>query len=146
GPDAPEAMLGLNAWPIAPGTINYRAGSFMAASDSLYITVKGRQAHGSSPWRGIDPIYVSSQIVTALQGIPSRQLDITKGPAVITIGSVRGGVRGNIIPDEVEMMGTIRTFDAGVREELHAKLKKTVNLIAEAAGAEATVTIDPYSP
>ena len=146
GPDAPEAIFGLHAWPIAPGTINYRAGSFMAASDSLYITVKGRQAHGSSPWRGIDPIYVSSQIVTALQGIPSRQLDITKGPAVITIGSVHGGVRGNIIPDEVEMMGTIRTFDAGVREELHAKLRKTVNLIAEAAGAEATVTIDPYSP
>ncbi|HLU06079.1 MAG TPA: amidohydrolase [Woeseiaceae bacterium] len=146
GPGAPEAIFGLHAWPVPAGTINYRAGSFMAASDSLYITVKGRQAHGSSPWKGIDPIFVSSQIISALQGIPSRQLDITKGPAVITIGSVHGGVRGNIIPDEVEMMGTIRTFDVGVREELHAKLKKTVNLIAEAGGAEATITIDPYSP
>ena len=146
GPDAPEAIFGLHAWPVPAGTINYRAGSFMAASDSLYITVKGRQAHGSAPWMGVDPIFVSSQIVTALQGIPSRQLDITKGPAVITIGSMHGGVRGNIIPDVVEMMGTIRTFDAGVREELHAKLKKTVHLIAEAAGAEATITIDPYSP
>jgi amidohydrolase len=146
GSDAPEAIFGLHAWPVPAGTINYRAGSFMAASDSLYITVKGRQAHGSAPWTGVDPIFVSSQIVTALQGIPGRQLDITKGPAVITIGSMHGGVRGNIIPDVVEMMGTIRTFDAGVREELHAKLKKTVNLTAEAGGAEATITIDPYSP
>ena len=146
GPDAPEAIFGLHAWPVPAGTINYRAGSFMAASDSLYITVRGRQTHGSAPWMGVDPIFVSSQIVTALQGIPSRQLDITKGPAVITIGSMHGGVRGNIIPDQVEMMGTIRTFDAGVREELHARLKRTVGMIAEAAGAEATITIDPYSP
>jgi amidohydrolase len=146
GPDAPVAIFGLHAWPVPAGTINYRPGSFMAASDSLYVTVRGRQAHGSAPWMGVDPIFVSSQIVTALQGIPSRQLDITKGPAVITIGSMHGGVRGNIIPDTVEMMGTIRTFDAGVREELHAKLKKTITLIAEAAGAEATITIDPYSP
>ena len=146
GPDAPEAIFGLHAWPVPVGTINYRPGGFMAASDSLYITVRGRQAHGSAPWMGVDPIFVSSQIVTALQGIPGRQLDITKGPVVITIGSMHGGVRGNIIPDEVEMMGTIRTFDEGVREELHAKLKKTVTLIAEAAGAEATITIDPYSP
>lgn len=146
GPDAPEAIFGLHAWPVPVGTINYRPGSFMAASDSLYITVKGRQAHGSSPWKGVDPIFVASQIITALQGIPSRQLDITKGPAVITIGSFHGGVRGNIIPDEVELMGTIRTFDVGVREELHARLKNTVNLIAEAGGAEATITIDPYAP
>jgi amidohydrolase len=146
GPDAPQAIFGLHAWPVPAGTINYRPGSFMAASDTLYITVRGRQAHGSAPWMGVDPIFVSSQIVTALQGIPGRQLDITKGPAVITIGSMHGGVRGNIIPDEVEMMGTIRTFDEGVREELHAKLKRTVTLIAEAGGAEATVAIDSYSP
>lgn len=146
GPDAPEAIFGLHAWPVPAGTLNYRAGSFMAASDNLQIEIRGRQTHGSSPWRGVDPIYVAAQIVTALQGIPGRQLDITKGPAVITIGSIRGGVRGNIIPDAVHMLGTIRTFDAGVREELHAKLKKTVNLIAEASGAEATITIDPYSP
>lgn len=146
GSDAPEAIFGLHAWPVPAGTINYRSGSFMAASDSLYITVRGRQTHGSSPWLGVDPIHAASQIVTALQAIPSRQLDITKGPAVITIGSMRGGVRGNIIPDEVEMLGTIRTFDVGVREELHAKLRKTVDLVAESAGAEASVTIDPYAP
>jgi amidohydrolase len=94
---------------------------------------------------GVDPIHVAAQVMTALQSIPSRQLDITKGPAVITIGSIEGGVRGNIIPDEVKMMGTIRTFDVGVREELHARLKRTVTAIAESAGAEATITIDPYS-
>ena len=146
GPDAPEAIFGLHVWPVPVGTLNYHAGSFMAASDSLYIDVRGRQTHGSSPWRGVDPIFVAAEIMTALQGIPSRQLDITRGPAVITIGSIRGGVRGNIIPDDVHMEGTIRTFDAGVREALHAKLKKTVEHIAEASGAAATVTIDPYAP
>jgi amidohydrolase len=118
----------------------------MAASDELYIDIQGKQTHGSAPWMGVDPIHVASQIMTALQAIPSRHLDITKGPAVITIGSIHGGVRGNIIPDTVEMMGTIRTFDVGVREELHARLKKTVGNIADAAGATASVTIKPYAP
>jgi len=145
-PDAPEAIFGLHAWPARAGTLNYRAGPFMAASDSLAIDIRGRQTHGSSPWRGVDPIYVAGQIVTALQGIPARQLDITKGPAVITIGSIRGGVRGNIIPDDVRLEGTIRTFDTGVREELHARLRRTVDHIAEASGASVTVTIDPYAP
>lgn len=146
GPDAPEAIFGLHAWPARAGTINYRSGSFLAAADSLQINVKGRQTHGSSPWRGVDPIFVAAQIMTALQAIPSRQLDITKGPAVITIGSIHGGVRGNIIPDEVEMIGTIRTFDSGEREKLLAKLRQTVNLVAEASGATAQVAIDPYGP
>jgi amidohydrolase len=146
GADAPEAIFGLHAWPVRAGTINYRPGSFLAASDWLQINVKGRQTHGSSPWKGVDPVFVAAEIMTALQAIPSRQLDITKGPAVITIGSIHGGVRGNIIPDEVEMLGTIRTFDAGVRENLHAKLRRTVRLIAESSGATTTVTIQPYSP
>ena len=146
GADAPEAIFGLHAWPTTSGTLSYRAGSFLAAADWLEITVTGRQTHGSSPWRGVDPIFVASQIMTAVQAIPSRQLDITKGPAVITIGSFHGGIRGNIIPDQVRMLGTIRTFDAGVQENLHARLRRTVLLIAEAAGAEASVTIEPYSP
>lgn len=146
GPDAPEAILGLHAWPGDSGTLMYRSGSVMAAADGLQINVSGRQTHGSSPWLGVDPIYVAAQITTAIQGIPSRHLDITKGPAVITIGSFHGGVRGNIIPVEVELQGTIRTFDTGVREELHAKLRSTVRAIAEANGATATVSIDPYAP
>jgi len=146
GPDAPEAIFGLHAWPVPTGTLNYRSGSFMAAADSLYITVIGEQTHGSSPWRGVDPIFVSAQIMTALQAIPSRYIDITKGPAVITIGSIHGGIRGNIIPDKVEMMGTIRTFDAGEREVLHAKLRKTVRGIADAAGATVDVSIGNAAP
>ncbi len=146
GDDAPEAIFGLHAWPGRAGTINYRSGSFLAAADSMHITVKGRQTHGSSPWRGVDPIFIAGQIMMAIQAIPSRQLDITKGPAVITIGSIHGGVRHNIIPEEVEMTGTIRTFDAGERESLLAKLRRTVDMVAEAGGATATVTIEPYAP
>lgn len=146
GPNPPEAIIGLHAWPGDVGTIMYRAGSFMAAADGLQINIVGEQTHGSSPWLGVDPIYVAAQVATAIQGIPARHLDITKGPAVITIGSIHGGVRGNIIPQEVEMQGTIRTFDVGVREELHAKLRSTVESIAEANGATATVTIEGYAP
>lgn len=142
GPDAPEAIFGLHVWPGETGTLGYRFGPSMAAADNLQINIKGTQTHGSSPWLGVDPIYVASLINVAIQSIPSRHLDITAGPAVITIGSIHGGVRGNIIPDQVEMLGTIRTFDAGVREKLHAKLRSTVQAIATANGATATVTID----
>ena len=145
-PDAPEAILGLHVWPVPTSTLNYRMGGFMAAADPLYITVTGEQTHGSSPWRGVDPIHVSAQIMIALQGIAGRQMDITKGPVVITIGSIHGGVRGNIIPDEVQMMGTVRTFDVGEREMLHAKIRKTVYAIADAAGATATVTFGASAP
>lgn len=146
GPYPPEAIFGLHVWPVPVGTLSYRSGPFMAAADGLQIIIRGRQTHGSSPWSGVDPINVAAQVMTAAQAIPSRQLDSTKGPAVITIGSIHGGVRGNIIPDEVRMDGTIRTFDAGVREELHARLRKTVNLIAEAAGATAEVIITTAAP
>jgi amidohydrolase len=146
GDDPPEAMIGLHAWPAEHGTINYRSGPMMAAADSLYITVIGEQTHGSSPWLGVDPIHVATQIVNAIQGIPSRHVDVTRGPAVITIGSIQGGVRGNIIPDRVEMMGTIRTFDAGEREKLHVRLRETVTKIAEANGATAEVVIDGAAP
>jgi amidohydrolase len=146
GPDAPEAILGLHAWPRDTGTITYRAGGFMAAADGLQINIKGVQTHGSSPWLGVDPIYVAAQVATAIQGIPSRHLDVTNSPAVITIGSIHGGIRGNIIPDTVEMSGTIRTFDVGVREILHARLRSTVHAIAEANGATAEVIIESYAP
>lgn len=146
GPNAPEAIFGLHAWPGDSGTLQYRAGGFMAAADGLEISIVGKQTHGSSPWLGVDPIYVAAQVVNALQGIPSRHLDVTNSPAVITIGSIHGGVRGNIIPDRVDMAGTIRTFDPGIREELHARLRNTVNAIAEANGATAVITIDGGTP
>lgn len=146
GPNPPEAILGLHVWPVSTGTLNYRANGFMAAADGLKITIDGEQTHGSSPWRGVDPIFVSAQIMTSLQAIPSRYLDITKGPAVITIGSVHGGIRGNIIPDKVVMLGTIRTFDAGEREVLLSRLNKTVQGIADASGAIVTVEIISPTP
>jgi amidohydrolase len=141
GPTAPEAILGLHVWPDDSGSLVYRSGSFMAAADNLEIVITGRQTHGSSPWLGVDPIYVGGQIISALQGIPGRHLDITRGPAVITVGSIHGGVRGNIIPDTVTMAGTIRTFDLDERERLHERLRATVAAIAEANGATAAVTI-----
>lgn len=146
GPDAPEAILGLHVWPDDAGSLGYRSGSFMAAADGIEIKVTGRQTHGSSPWLGVDPIYVSGQILTALQGIPGRHIDITRGPAVVTIGSIQGGVRGNIIPDDVTMLGTVRTFDMEERERLLQRLEATVTGIAEVNGASATLTVTGSTP
>ena len=137
----PGAIFGLHVWPDQTGTIGYRPGSAMAAADGLSIVVHGRQTHGSSPWGGVDPIVVASQIVLALQTIPSRQIDVTIGPAVVTVGMIQGGNRGNIIPDSVIMVGTIRTFDESIRREIHARVKRTAEAIAQSAGATATVTI-----
>ncbi len=146
GPVKPEAIFALHVWPDRAGDITYRSGGAMAAADGLEITVRGKQTHGSSPWAGVDPIIVSAQIMNALQLIPSRQLDITRAPSVITIGSIHGGIRGNIIPDEVKMTGTIRTFDKSIRQELLERLNKTAVAIADAAGATAEVVITPYAP
>lgn len=134
-----SAIFGLHVWPGPAGQVSYRARGAMAAADSLRITIKGTQTHGSSPWLGVDPITIAGQITSAIQTIPSRSLDITKAPSVISIGSIHGGVRGNIIPDEVQLEGTIRTFDPDVRETLLARLRTTVENIATAGGATAEV-------
>jgi len=136
---APSAVFGLHVWPGPVGTISYRSGATMAASDELGIKVKGRQTHGAVPWGGVDPIVVSAQIITALQAVISRQTDITKAPAIVTIGEIHGGNRGNIIPDSVMMTGTIRTFDEAVRKDIKERITRTAQLIAQAAGATATV-------
>lgn len=146
GDYAPEAIFGLHVWPGEAGSIIYRPRGAMAASDTFYITVDGKQTHGSSPWLGVDPVVTSAQILSAIQTIPSRQLDITAAPSVITVGTIHGGVRHNIIPEVVEMSGTIRTFDKDVRKSLLAKLEKTVKHIAESAGAEATFELQPNTP
>ena len=140
----PTAIFGLHTWPGPAGTISYRSGPTMAASDTMKIVVKGKQTHGSQPWGGVDPIVVAAQIVQALQLIPSRQLDITKAPSVVTIGSIHGGVRHNIIPESVEMTGTVRNFDEGIRKDMLARITRTATSIAAASGAEATVTIDAH--
>jgi len=136
---APQAIFGLHVWPAPVGTISYRSGPFMAASDGLHIVVRGRQTHGALPWGGVDPIVVASQIVLALQTIPSRQLDVTKAPAVVTVGLIQGGTRGNIIPDSVILQGTVRTFDEGMRADVKERIRRTVEQIAQSAGATAVV-------
>lgn len=133
----PDAIFGLHVWPAPAGQLLVRPEGSMAAADTFEITVKGVQTHGSSPWRGVDPISVAGQLITALQQIPARQLDITKAPAVISVGQVQGGVRWNIIPDQVKLSGTIRTFDPGMREQLLEKMTRTSEHIAAASGATA---------
>jgi amidohydrolase len=142
----PEVIFGLHTAAIHEvGQIAYRPGPLLAAADVLRITVKGRQTHGSAPWGGVDPIVVASQIVLGLQTIVSRQINIAKEPAVVTIGGIDGGNRFNIIPDKVEMVGTIRTFDEALRDDIHRRIKLTAENIAAASGATAEVVIEkPY--
>jgi len=137
-----NAVFGLHVTSRYPvGEIAWKPGAMMAAVDSFKITVRGKQTHGAYPWLGVDPIVVASQIVLGLQMIPSRQLDTTLAPSVVTVGAIHGGVRNNIIPDEVEMLGTIRSLDKGMREDIHARIKRTAEDIAAAAGAKAEVAI-----
>ena len=137
----PEVIFGLHVWPARVGQVSYRPGGYLASSDGLYIKVKGRQTHGALPWGGVDPIVVASQIVLGLQTVASRQLNVTATPSIVTVGSIHGGVRGNIIPDEVEMTGTIRTFLPDVRKDIHRRVRQTAEHIAESAGATAEVRI-----
>jgi amidohydrolase len=138
----PSAIFGLHVLPFPAGEIRYRAGGIMASADAFRIIVRGRQTHGGQPWNGIDPIVVASQIVLGLQTITSRQVDLTAGAAVITVGAINGGIRFNIIPDSVVMLGTIRTFDTAVRNDIHQRIRRTAESIAQSAGATAHVVID----
>jgi amidohydrolase len=121
--------------------IGYRSGPVMAASDPLYITVRGRQTHGAQPWSGVDPIVVGSQIVMGLQTIVSRRMNITEEPSIVTVGAFNAGNRGNIIPDEAKMEGTIRSFDERHRDQLHECVHNVATLFAQSAGAQAQVEI-----
>jgi len=142
-----DAIFGLHVTSrFAVGEIAYRPEGMMAAVDSFKISVRGKQTHGAYPWLGVDPIVVASQIVLGLQTIPSRQLDSTIAPSIVTVGAIHGGVRNNIIPDEVEMIGTIRSLDAKMRDEIHARIRRTAESIATAAGATAEVRITSGYP
>jgi amidohydrolase len=142
GDPAPSAIFGLHVTSLqASGQIALRPGGLMASADSLKIDIQGRQTHGSSPWRGVDPVVTAAQIIMALQTIPSRQLDATLTPSVVTIATVHGGVRANIIPDTVQMQGTIRTHDEAVRADIWKRIEKTATAIADIQGAKATVTV-----
>jgi amidohydrolase len=133
----PEAVFGIHVGISTPGgQIGVKPGPLMAAVDSFKITVVGKQSHGAMPWNGVDPIVVSSQIVLGLQTIVSRQVDVTLAPSIVSVGRISGGVRNNVIPDRVEMEGTIRTFDEDMRREIHARIENTARAIASASGAE----------
>ncbi|MCZ6559858.1 MAG: amidohydrolase, partial [Gammaproteobacteria bacterium] len=142
-----DAAFGLHTWSsLNAGVIGYRSGPMMASYDNFKIRVQGLQAHASKPWMSIDPIVVASQIVLGIQTIASRQVNVTLAPSVVSIGSIHGGIRNNIIPDNVEMLGTIRSFDAEMRMDIQRRLVTTVENIARSAGTTATVEIDPGYP
>ncbi len=128
------------------GTIKYKSGAVMAASDWFQIKIKGRQTHGAYPWLGVDPIAVATQIFTGLQMIVARRSNLPKAPVVITVGRINAGVRENIIPEELTMAGTIRTLDSEMQRDVHAKIRQTVASIAESMGAAAEVSIDTKAP
>lgn len=128
------------------GKIRYRPEGTMAASDRFEIKVKGKQTHGSTPWTGVDPIVTSAKIIEGLQSIVSRQTELTKAAAVISVGKIEGGVRNNIIPEEAEMIGTIRTLDTGMQEKIHEKIHHVATKTAESMGAEAEIKIEKGYP
>ncbi|NCD69605.1 amidohydrolase [Mucilaginibacter agri] len=126
------------------GKIGYRPGGTMAAVNDMQIVVKGRSSHGAYPWSSIDPIVVSAQIINNLQTIVSRNLDVTQNGGVVTIGAINGGNRSNIIPEKVEMLGTLRALSAADEKMLIERVKTIATKTAEANGATAEVKI-PYS-
>jgi len=142
-----EVIFGMHIQSISPlGRITYRPGGMMAASDWFTIKVKGKQSHGAAPWMGIDPIAISAQIINGLQTIVSRQTELTKEAAVISVGRINAGIRENIIPEELVMAGTIRTLDNDMRTKIHEKIKLTATKIAESGGATAEVSIVNKTP
>jgi amidohydrolase len=135
----PSAVFGLHVFPYSVGSVVYRPGALMAAGGALRIVVHGKQTHGAMPWNGVDPIVVASQIVLGLQTVVSRQTDLTASPAIVSVATINGGVRSNIIPDSVVMTGTIRTFDETQRQTIPQLVRRTAESIAAASGATATV-------
>jgi len=143
----PDAVFGLHVWPNKLGHVDTRPGALLASAAGLKIVVHGKQTHGAMPWRGVDPIVVAAQIVLGLQTIESRQLDLRKGAAVITVGAINGGNRGNIIPDSVVLIGTVRTFAPGMEDDIRQRIKRTVESIAQSAGATAeSEVVSGYDP
>ncbi|KRB07775.1 M20 family metallopeptidase [Lysobacter sp. Root690] len=143
----PEAVFGLHVWAgLQVGEVGYRSGPMLASADEWSLTVRGKQTHGSRPWDGVDPITVGAQILLASQSLIARQVNIAATPVVLTAGQFNAGVRFNIIPDEAKLVGTLRTFDAGVREDVIARLRRTADDYAHAAGATAELQVVNNAP
>ena len=142
-----DVMIGLHINSQTPvGKITYKPGGTLAAADRWVMKIKGAQTHGSAPWAGVDPIVTAAQIINGIQTIISRQTELTKEAAVISAGLIRGGVRNNIIPEEVEMIGTIRTLDVDMQDKLHADFQRVAKNIGESMGAEVTLDISKGVP
>jgi amidohydrolase len=140
-----DVIFGLHAnAQLEVGKISYRPGAMFAGVKDVKITIKGKSAHGAEPWSSVDPILVSAQVIYALQTIVSRNLNVTQHAAVVTIGSIHGGIRSNIIPEQVEMLGTIRTLSAEHESQVIGRIRQIAEQTAAAAGATAVVEV-PYS-
>jgi len=143
----PEAVFGIHVGIGVPGgEVAVRPGPLMAAADRFEIRVNGRQTHGARPWDGVDPIVVAAQIVLGLQTIGSRQVDVTLAPSIVSVGRISGGIRNNVIPDQVELEGTIRSFDPAMRTDIHERIERTARGIAESAGATVEFEVELGSP
>jgi amidohydrolase len=143
----PQAIFGLHVTSLLnTGVIGYRSGPVMASSDNFHITVRGRQTHAAMPWLGADPIVASAQVILGLQTVVSRQVDTVSQPSVVSIGAISGGTRENIIPDRVDMKGTIRTFDENVRRQLHERVRETAEYHARGCRCEAEVRVKSNYP
>lgn len=142
----PDVVFGMHLFStLNTGTIGVRAGPMMAESDWFRIVVTGRQTHGSRPWAGIDPIATSAQFVNTLQTIVSRRTDISRTPAVVTVGAIKGGIRYNIVPESVEMIGTVRTFETATRDAIWADIERMAKDVAHANGATATAEFTQHT-
>jgi len=143
----PQAIFGLHVSSRLPaGVIGYRPGPTMASADRFSITIHGKQTHGAAPWLGVDPIVTAAQVIMGLQTVVSRGIDIAREPAVVTVGMIRGGVRENIIPDQVEMSGTIRSFDEDVRDDIHERVTTLAESISRGSRASCTVCVSKGYP
>jgi len=146
-PLKPEAVFGIHVGINQPAaTISVKPGPLMASADRFLITVHGKQTHGAQPWAGIDPVVIAAQIVLGLQTVASRQVNVTQAPSIISVGRIQGGIRNNVIPDKVELEGTIRSFDHAMREQIHAAVKRTAEGIAASAGATVDFELSLGSP
>ena len=141
-----DAIFGLHVWPGAAGSVFIRSGATMAGSNTLEIKVRGKQTHGAAPWGGVDPIVVGAQIVLGLQTIVSRQVNITELPAIVTVAQFNGGIRSNIIPDTVMLIGTIRTFGAAQNTLILERVRRTAEGIAASAGATVEINLSAGYP
>ena len=143
----PQAVFGLHVWAGLPvGQVGTRSGALMASADEWTLTVRGKQTHGSRPWDGVDPITLGAQILLGTQSIIARQVNIAATPVVLTAGVFHSGVRFNIIPDEAKLVGTLRTFDPLVREDVIARFRRTAEDFAHAGGGSAELQVVNNAP